>query len=189
MQHKTNKEVLDAQLAWTCRLVWTVAIQVWVKAGFTMTLSNTNRPCQTKKESFSIWVMCGFGSAWKSTMSDHYENCTLRDIYLVVFLSFCTRETTLVTSCMLFCTPNPFWKRVCSKRKEFAPKGSKFFPFRVDPFSEGSQNNFDRAASLRVHQFPWTTFVATWFYTGNIADPDLHKPFHNHSSRLVGYLD
>ena len=24
-----------------------------------------------------------------------------------------------------------------SKRKEFAPNGSKFFPFRVDPFSEG----------------------------------------------------
>ena len=27
-------------------------------------------------------------------------------------------------------------KGVYSKRKEFAPKGSKFFPFRVDPFSE-----------------------------------------------------
>ena len=24
--------------------------------------------------------------------------------------------------------------------KEFAPLGSKFFPFRVDPFSEGKQN-------------------------------------------------
>ena len=24
-----------------------------------------------------------------------------------------------------------------SERKEFAPMGSKFFPFRVDPFSEG----------------------------------------------------
>ena len=30
-----------------------------------------------------------------------------------------------------------FLKRVNSKRKEFAPTGSKFFPFRVDPFSEG----------------------------------------------------
>ena len=28
-------------------------------------------------------------------------------------------------------------KGVYSKRKEFAPLGSKFFPFRVDPFSEG----------------------------------------------------
>ena len=29
-----------------------------------------------------------------------------------------------------------FWQRVFSKRKEIAPKGSKFFPLRVDPFSE-----------------------------------------------------
>ena len=28
-------------------------------------------------------------------------------------------------------------KGVYSIRKEFAPKGSKFFPYRVDPFSEG----------------------------------------------------
>ena len=32
-----------------------------------------------------------------------------------------------------------FWKGAYSKRKEFAPKGSKFFPFRVDPFLEGSR--------------------------------------------------
>ena len=29
-------------------------------------------------------------------------------------------------------------KRVCFKRKEFAPSGSKFFPFREDLFSEGN---------------------------------------------------
>ena len=29
-------------------------------------------------------------------------------------------------------------KKVYSKRKEFAPNGSKFFPFRVDHFSEGA---------------------------------------------------
>ena len=28
----------------------------------------------------------------------------------------------------------PFWKRVYPKRKEFAPLGSKFFPFTEDPF-------------------------------------------------------
>ena len=32
---------------------------------------------------------------------------------------------------------SPYWKGVYSKRKEFAPRGSKFYPFRVDPFSEG----------------------------------------------------
>ena len=31
----------------------------------------------------------------------------------------------------------PFLKGVHSKKEEFAPKGSKFFPFRVDQFSEG----------------------------------------------------
>ena len=30
-----------------------------------------------------------------------------------------------------------FWKGVYSKRKEFAPSGSKFFPFRIDPFQKG----------------------------------------------------
>ena len=30
----------------------------------------------------------------------------------------------------------PFEKRVYSKRKEFAPLGSKFFPFRVDLFQK-----------------------------------------------------
>ena len=33
-------------------------------------------------------------------------------------------------------------KVVCSKRKEFAPIGSKFFPFRVDPFSPSSGSKF-----------------------------------------------
>ena len=28
----------------------------------------------------------------------------------------------------------PFWKGVHSIKKEFAPRGSKFFPYRVDPF-------------------------------------------------------
>ena len=28
---------------------------------------------------------------------------------------------------------------VYAKRKEFAPKGSKFFPFRVDPLIEGDE--------------------------------------------------
>ena len=37
-------------------------------------------------------------------------------------------------------------KRVCSKRKEFVPNGRKFFPFKVDIFSEGKKNGFDRVA-------------------------------------------
>ena len=37
----------------------------------------------------------------------------------------------------------PFWKEIFYARKEFAPRGRKFFPFWVQPFSEGSKNNFD----------------------------------------------
>ena len=36
-------------------------------------------------------------------------------------------------------TSMTFMTRVNSKRKEFAPSGSKFFPFRADPFSEGAK--------------------------------------------------
>ena len=49
--------------------------------------------------------------------------------------------------CWLYCTPHPFWKGVHSKRKEFAPMGSKFFPFRVEHVSEGSKLNFNRFVS------------------------------------------
>ena len=31
------------------------------------------------------------------------------------FLSFCIRETTFLASFLLSCTPNPFWKGICSK--------------------------------------------------------------------------
>ena len=34
-----------------------------------------------------------------------------------------------------------------SKRTEFSPLRSKFFPFRVDPFSEEIKSNFDRVTS------------------------------------------
>ena len=38
-------------------------------------------------------------------------------------------------------------KGVYSKRKEFPPLGSKFFPFRVDPFSEGAVYSKRKAIS------------------------------------------
>ena len=40
-----------------------------------------------------------------------------------------------ITLYKLFCFPSEKWFTL--KSKEFAPIGSKFFPFRVDPFSEG----------------------------------------------------
>ena len=52
--------------------------------------------------------------------------------------------------CLPVYFPVLFWKDVYSKRIEFAPK---LFPFRVDPFSEGGQTNFDRVVSLKAYQF------------------------------------
>ena len=43
-------------------------------------------------------------------------------------------ETTLVKYDFV-----PFWKWVYSIRKEFAPIGSKFFPYRIDPIFIGSK--------------------------------------------------
>ena len=60
-----------------------------------------------------------------------------------------------MASCLSSCTPNPMIsKGVYSKRKEFAPLGSKFFPFRVDSFSEGRQNQFVRIVSPESVSLP-----------------------------------
>ena len=66
------------------------------------------------------------------------------------FLAFFTREINFLTFSLLSCTPTPFRKRVYSKRKEFAPIGSNFFPFRVDPFSEGSKTILTRVVILEM---------------------------------------
>ena len=42
-----------------------------------------------------------------------------------------------ITLSQLFCLPSD---RIYSKRKEFAPRVRKFFPFKVDPFLEGARN-------------------------------------------------
>ena len=60
--------------------------------------------------------------------------------------NFLTKETNFV----LFCTPDYFWKRFYSKRKELAPNRRQFFPFRLDPFSVGRQKLFP----LKVDPFP-----------------------------------
>ena len=53
------------------------------------------------------------------------------------------------------CTPpSPVWKGVYSLRKKIAPRGSKGFPHRVDLFSEGDKNNFDRVICLENVSIP-----------------------------------
>ena len=49
-------------------------------------------------------------------------------------------------------------KRVYFKRKEFAPKGSKFFPFTVDPLCRGGvgvKTIFHRIASNKSASIPY----------------------------------
>ena len=67
-----------------------------------------------------------------------------------------------MTSCLVSSIWNPFWKGVYSKRKEFAPNGSKFFPFRVDPFSGRSQKQFWQLPPLKVYPFPFNKEKFDW---------------------------
>ena len=46
-----------------------------------------------------------------------------------------------------------------SERKEFAPLGSKFFPFRLDPFSEGRQKQLNRVSSPESVSIPYNKAV------------------------------
>ena len=52
----------------------------------------------------------------------------------------------------VFCISRPFWKGVCKNKKK-GKNGSKFFRFRVDPFSWRDKNNFDKVSfpSMCIH--------------------------------------
>ena len=71
------------------------------------------------------------------------------------FSAILKRESTFMSSCLAVLHTKPLLKGVYAKRKEyFFPTGNKFFPFRIDTFSEGRQNNFDRIVSPEKYQFP-----------------------------------
>ena len=76
-----------------------------------------------------------------------------------------------------FCTTIPFWKGIYSKSKEFAPIGSKFFPFRKDPFSKGRLNTDDRIAlapTRTPHSTLSITFIRdTYSLTLVLLNPDM----------------
>ena len=97
---------------------------------------------------------------------------SLRELYTLARLLFPPRETHFVASSLLYCTPSPFWKgglrvkeRICTlspfwkgiytTKKEFAPFGSKFFPYRVDPFLEGNKTILTELFPLKVYQLPF----------------------------------
>ena len=64
------------------------------------------------------------------------KNCLSNMVTMVTESTTCTLgefiQLTLSELLRLHCSKN----RIYSKKKEFAPKGSKFFLLRVDPFSE-----------------------------------------------------
>ena len=83
------------------------------------------------KEDKILWIpVCFFARHFRKGGHNFVNSC------LLPCTSFPPRETNFVNSCLIFRTPNVLLKRVYSNRKEFAPMGSKFFPFRADPFSE-----------------------------------------------------
>ena len=79
----------------------------------------------------------------------------LQDWAHLVDFSFCTRKTTFVTSGCFSCSQVPSKKSSTLKGKNLLPRGSKFSPFRVDPFSEG-RNIF--LILFKVHQWPLNSF-------------------------------
>ena len=67
---------------------------------------------------------------------------------MVDFLPLFTGEITFVTFCLHSHASTLFCKGVYSRRKEFAPKVSKVFSLRMDPFSKGDIVNVDRVTFL-----------------------------------------
>ena len=71
--------------------------------------------------------------------------------------------------CLRSCNPSYFWKKgVYSKRKEFAPRGSKFFPLRIDPLSR--VNPLSRRETKQFHRvtshelYPFTLKWLLYFH-------------------------
>ena len=96
------------------------------------------------------------------------------------FYTFPPRETTFVASCLLSCITIPFWKkRVYYKRKEFAPKGSKFFPFRVDPLLKEGKKQFWRSC------LPWRCIDFPQMYMNRAHNEKESKTYHSISACLL----
>ena len=80
------------------------------------------------------------------------------------------KENDFLTSYLYSCTQKSLLKRAYPKRKEFAPIGSKFFPFRVDPFSEGRQNSFQCVSVLPTRSFHIIIFlIECWFSLQHVS--------------------
>ena len=64
----------------------------------------------------------------------YVKNISRDGIHSGRFSAISAEGHNFLSSCSLYCTTRPFRKGVYSIRKVFAPSGSKFFPYRLDPF-------------------------------------------------------
>ena len=94
----------------------------------------------------SVWTYVQSGEDLKlwsldQTIQINKLSGTLGDwVHLGEFLPAFTRETTFVTSPLLSYTPSLLWKgSTLVKKEKKCCQGSRFFPSRIDPFSEGRQ--------------------------------------------------
>ena len=67
-------------------------------------------------------------------------------------------ETTCDFQFAFLYTSSLLKKGSTPKGKNLLPRGANSFPFRVDPFSEGRQNHFDRVSPLKVYSYPLTPY-------------------------------
>ena len=56
------------------------------------------------------------------------------------------------------------------KGKNLLPLGSKFFPVRVGPFSEGDKTNLTGLPPLKVYQFPLKTKRSWYMLLSNVTN-------------------
>ena len=82
--------------------------------------------------------------------------CTCNGIFVMAFIN---KGVTFCNFLFAFLHSKPLPKGSTLKGKNLLPAGansflagSKFFPFRVDPFLDGDKNNFYRVASLKLYQ-------------------------------------
>ena len=104
---------------------------------------------------------CGRCDGYKILVRTHLCKRTSASM---AFPPFFTSETNFVTSCSLNCKTCCFWKGVDSIRKEFAPSGSKFFPYREDPISEKGQNKYDIVTAPESICIPFKRNVSVYYF-------------------------
>ena len=113
----------------------------------------------------------------------------------IQFTPFFTKKTIFLTSCLLSFHQVSSEKGSTLKGKNLVPPGSKFFPFRIDPFSEGNKNDFDRVAfplyvtynCQNVMEGPSKAGIINWLID-KFHKNDYHYRFANNQSLISVFV-